>query len=64
MTNTAKIFNKISVGVPLFSGLIYWLNWVFVAVFILGNLLGMFKSPGNSFEDNYDEDEEESLLVS
>jgi LMBR1 domain-containing protein 1 len=65
MTNTAKIFNKISIGVPLFSGLTYWLNWVFVGVFGVGNLLGMFKSPGNAFEENYDEDdEEESLLVS
>ncbi|EFC43767.1 predicted protein [Naegleria gruberi] len=51
--------NSVTIGVPVFSIIFYFENWLFVLCFIIGFIVSIFKKPA-SFEeaDTYDHDEE------
>ena len=59
MTELSQNVNSVTIGVPVFSIIFYFENWLFVLCFIIGFIVSIFKKPA-SFEeaDTYDHDEE------
>ena len=65
MTNISIFFNKIALGIPLFSNILFCLNWTFISVFVIGLIQGAFskKKLDLGEVDEEESEDENSLLI-
>ena len=59
MTELSQNVNSVAIGVPIFSIIFYFENWLFVLCWIIGFFVAIFRKPASfEEEDTYNEDEE------
>ncbi|KAG2381972.1 hypothetical protein C9374_005764 [Naegleria lovaniensis] len=59
MSELSQNVNSMSVGIPVFSIIFYFENWLFILCFVIGFFVSIFrKAPSFEEEDTYDQDEE------
>nr|CAG4718252.1 unnamed protein product [Naegleria fowleri] len=59
MSELSQNVNSMSVGIPVFSIIFYFENWLFILCFVIGFFVSIFrKAPSFEEEDTYDHDEE------
>ncbi|CAG9328401.1 LMBRD1 [Blepharisma stoltei] len=64
MSNISSFFNRISLSIPLFSAVVYLMNWLFMAVFIVCGISAAMQKPSSSFEEELEiEEEEEETFI-
>lgn len=63
MSNISQFFNRISISIPLFSAVVYMMNWLFMAVFIVCGVTALLSKPTSSFEEDLEIDEEEESFI-
>jgi hypothetical protein len=68
MSNVSSLFNKyfiyrLSLSVPIFSGIVYLQNWVFILVFCAYCYQAFKNDPTSEFEDEIEDEEDSNLLV-
>lgn len=69
MSNVSRLFNKyilhrLSLSIPLFSGVVYLENWAFIIIFLIFSYQSFYNSKSSNFEEDLeDEEEEKSNLI-